>query len=71
MSGLSLLPSFQELESPRVRDVERRFLERAGWTPTMSKDVDGKNRWLWQDPEEDIFLPRGQAFAYELYMRSR
>jgi hypothetical protein len=69
MSGLALLPAFQALETPRVRDIERRFLERAGWEPFFTKRGSGKCRWIWRSPE-GIEFTRGEAFVIELLKQS-
>ena len=69
MSGLALLPTFQAIETPRVRDIERRFLERAGWEAFLTKRGTGKCRWIWRS-RDGIEFSRSKAFVVELLKQS-
>jgi hypothetical protein len=66
MSGLTLVPLFQDFEQPRVRDIERRFIQPAGW-----QSVFIKGQWRWRHPDYSRSYSRGEAFARELTRQSK
>jgi hypothetical protein len=59
------------LESPRLRDLERRFIQRYGWGAYQVTDANGGKVWLWSHPRYSRSYYRGQAFMKELARQTR
>jgi len=69
MTGLELV--LGKLESPRVRDLERRFIQRFGWTAMRTIDRQGRLVWRWTHDRLNRDYQRGQAFAKEFARQAR
>ena len=68
---LEIISTFSDLESPRIRDIERRFLQSFGWTAYEAFDRNGGQVWLWSNTRYKRSYYRGQAFAREFARQAR